>query len=266
MRPSTRQLAQLVEQERANDLPLRVERRFDVDGNRCFFIELCRESITKIKISKRWGKRWTLTISYVLCCSYALNRQLCRWFELPKDELAAIHLQPTFGSYNHLFVENAPVDALCVETLPWGRDLTWQPFAVYPRLVTTHLADIQYPLIDLLFVECATGADIRSATIKLAFVFSPISCVTMQVDTAAAILLDNGNTERNALYAVPLSDELEMESETDVCAYLRRLVAWTDEVERGPCPATWHRLHCQLVEPVDGFHFYLWAFSIPPIP
>ena len=269
MRPSTRQLCQLVEQERANDLPLRVERTIYVDANRLFTTELDNESITKVKIPKRWGTKWTLTMSQQLYCSYALNRKLCRWFKLPKDELALIHLYPMVDNYLTAFVWDAPADTFCIETLPWRIDhlasqlsQLFETWSLYPRLLNSSFRCVNNPLIDLLFVECAADADISSATIKLDFVFHPTGLVTIQMDTAAAILLDAGSAERNALYAVPLSDEFELQCEPDVAAYMRRLVAWADEGRRSPCPATWVTADCHVVDPLAGFQLYLWTIRV----
>jgi hypothetical protein len=162
------------------------------------------------------------------------------------------------------FVWDAPADTFCIETLPWRLDhLAWeqsQTVSLYPRLLNSRFRCINNPLIDLLFVECAADSDISSAAIKLDFVFHPFEStglVTIQVDTAAAIVLDAGSAERNALYAVPLGDEFELQCEADVAAYMRRLIAWSDT--RSPCPATWITTDCHIVEQPPGFQLYLWT-------
>jgi hypothetical protein len=207
-------------------------------------------------------------------CSYALNRALCRWFDIPKDELAIIHLQPTVRSYEHVDVRNAAqADTLCIEV----EVLSWQqlrvgpyPFAPYPHLLTENCY-IPNPLVDLLFVECSSDTELQSATIRLAFGHSR-GAEMMQANTAAAILLDEGSADANALYAVPLCDEIDLQSSADVATYMHCLLAWTNASERGACPVTWfsvagqtfEHVGFQLAEAPPGCQIYLWAFSCPP--
>jgi len=105
MRPSHAQLLQQLQAGAPQNIP--VSRTLDRDADGFFHLNNPGRHVTKIKIPHHWGKQWNIQYISGVGCSYALNRALCRWFDIPKDELAIIHLQPTVRSYEHVDVRNA---------------------------------------------------------------------------------------------------------------------------------------------------------------
>jgi len=270
MRPSVSLFRQLAEQARegADNRSMRLE-WYNLHVERStLFVDLLGQAhaLTTLKIPKSWGRKWMFNISPGIGCSYALNRLLCRWFEVEKGELAIFRLQP-IEPYLSAHVLGVPPnnDRLCAEVIWFCRNLyRGRRFALYPYLLGWHATTVNF-LIDVLFVECDADCDIQSVEITMGFnagLDVKSYCALLNVNTATAILLDEGSAEIAALYAVPLNAEAGLESAEDVADYLRNMLAWVDDPARGPCPGTqFDYLVHQLSK---GYRCYLWGFSESP--
>jgi hypothetical protein len=225
------------------------------------------QALTALKIPESWGRQWIFLISSIEC-SYALNRLLCRWFELKKDELAIIHLQPILPEFNG-YVWGVPpnISGLRAEVFWYHRNLGMSArFGLYPYRIRPPYAIAACPLVDVLFVECEADVNIETVNITLTLCFPNLGHLI--VNAAAAIQLDEGSAEIAALWAMPLSDETLLETAEDVADYLRNLLAWVDAPERTPCPGTQLTgVGSVLMQqaPPPGCRCYLWGFSMNPM-